>query len=159
MILNSISHIVCELQKDWMENKKKCKIGDGPLNWRLQKPNTRVENSPVWKTAPLYKDKQAWYETKKKKDVILHSHELRWRMSTYSLTLTSFGIFLFLYVHDSNISSCVPWKVFWVLTTAYLVRCINVKLYLCVGYHQFKWSSRSILYVHLFKKILISYIS
>ena len=29
MLLNSISHIVCKFQKDWM--KKKAKIGDGPL--------------------------------------------------------------------------------------------------------------------------------
>ena len=34
MLLNSISHIVCKFQKDWMKNKKKIKtkFGDGPLN-------------------------------------------------------------------------------------------------------------------------------
>ena len=31
-LLNSISHIVCKFQKDWMVSKKKAKFGDSPLN-------------------------------------------------------------------------------------------------------------------------------
>ena len=31
MLLNSISHIVCKFQKDWLINKKKAKFDDGPL--------------------------------------------------------------------------------------------------------------------------------
>ena len=32
MILDSVSHIVCKFQKDWLVNKIKAKFGDGPLN-------------------------------------------------------------------------------------------------------------------------------